>query len=232
MTDPNQKAEIIEQLRTSVIQGDSSQAELAAKRAMEAGIDPLEAMEQGLAKGIREVGEKFQKLDLFLTDMIVAAEAMTAAISVLEKNLPEKGTLQKRGIVVIATVAGDIHDIGKNIVAALLKANSLRVTDLGKDIPSRDIVDQVESAHADVIGLSALLSTTMVAQQEVLMMLQDLKLRDKYKVIVGGAPVTEQWAKQIGADAYGKDANDGVVKVQMLLTEKLGREEHNAPRKL
>jgi corrinoid protein of di/trimethylamine methyltransferase len=232
MTGPNQKVEIIEQLRTSVIQGDSNQAELAANRALEAGIDPLEAIEQGLAKGIREVGEKFQKLDLFLTDMIIAAEAMTAAISVLEKDLPEKGTLQKRGTVVIATVAGDIHDIGKNIVVALLKANSLRVTDLGKDIPSRDLVDQAESSHADVIGLSALLSTTMVAQQEVLMMLQDLRLRDKYRVIVGGAPVTEQWAKQIGADAYGKDANEGVVKVQELLTEKLGREEQNASRKL
>ena len=221
--DEAQKREIIEELRTSVIKGDSEQAQAAAQRAMEAGIDPLEAVEKGLAKGIREVGQKFQTLELFLTDMIMAAEAMTAAISVLEKNLPENTSLQKAGVVVIGTVAGDIHDIGKNIVVALMRANGFRVTDLGKDVPSRQFIEQAESLKADAIGLSALLSTTMVAQQEVVMMLRDLELKDKYPVIVGGAPVTEQWAKQIGADAYGRDANDGIMKVHELVSAKRER---------
>lgn len=221
--DEAQKREIIEELRTSVIKGDSEQAQAAAQRAMEAGIDPLEAVEKGLAKGIREVGQKFQTLELFLTDMIIAAEAMTAAISVLETNLPENTSLQKAGVVVIGTVAGDIHDIGKNIVVALMKANGFRVTDLGKDVPSRQFIEQAESLKADAIGLSALLSTTMVAQQEVVMMLRDLELKDKYPVIVGGAPVTEQWAKQIGADAYGRNANDGITKVHELVSARRGR---------
>jgi len=210
----DRRIQIIDKLRRSVLEGNAEAAELAAREAVDAGIDPTEAIEEGLSKGIREVGERFRRLDCFLTDMIIAADTMTRAVSVLDKALPGMTVLSKAGVVVIGTVAGDIHDIGKNIVAALLKANGFRVHDLGKDIPSRQFVEQAQSLQADVIGLSALLSTTMVAQQEVVRILHDLKLRDKYRVIVGGAPTTEEWAKEIGADGYGKDANDGIVKIQ------------------
>jgi dimethylamine corrinoid protein len=206
--------QIIEKLRHSVIEGNAEAAELAAREALDAGIDPTEAIEEGLASGIREVGKRFQRLDCFLTDMIMAADVMNRAVFILEKALPEKAAPTKAGVVVIGTVAGDIHDIGKNIVAILLKANGFQVHDMGKDIPSRQFIEKAETLHADVIGLSALLSTTMVAQQEVIRILQDLKLRDKYMVIVGGAATTQEWAKDIGADAYGKDANDGIMKTQ------------------
>ncbi|MEM3506945.1 MAG: corrinoid protein [Candidatus Bathyarchaeia archaeon] len=211
------KNEILEKLRLSVINGDIEGAETAAKEALDAGIDPLEAIEEGLSKGIREVGDKFEKLELFLSDMMIAAEAMSKAIEILEKNLPKEATRAGKGTVVIGTVEGDIHDIGKNIVAALLKANGFRVYDLGKDTPSMKFIEKAEEVNANVIGLSALLSTTMIKQEEVITMLKDLKLRDKYKVIVGGAPVTEGWARKIGADAYGKNANEGVIKVKELL---------------
>lgn len=152
--------------------------------------------------------------------MMTAADVMTRAVSVLEKALPEKVARRKAGVVVIGTVAGDIHDIGKNIVAVLLKANGFQVHDLGKDVPSRQFVEKAQSLQADVIALSALLSTTMVSQQEVVRILQDLKLRDKYMVIVGGAATTEEWAEEIGADAYGRDANDGVTKIQAFCRNK------------
>jgi len=216
MIDSSQKSEILHELRNSVIQGDVGRTEQAAKRALESGIDPLEAIELGLSKGIREVGEKFQKLELYLPDMILAAEAMTAGISILEKHLPKETSYKPRGSILIATVAGDIHDIGKNIVVALLKASGFRVNDMGKDVSSREIVEQAESSQPNVIGLSAMLSTTMVAQQEVVSMLNDMNIREKYKVIIGGAPITEDWMKQIGADAYGRDANDAVLKVREL----------------
>ena len=208
-------------MRRSVIEENAEAAESAAREALGAGIDPREAIEEGLAKGIREVGERFQRLDCFLTDMIAAAEAMTKAVSILEKGLPENAALTKRaGVIVIGTVAGDIHDIGKNIVAILLKANGFHVHDLGKDVPSRQFVEKAKEVQADVIGLSALLSTTMVAQQEVVRILQDLKLRDKYKVIIGGAATTQEWAKEIGADAYAENANDGVMKIKEFCTFK------------
>jgi len=210
----DRRSQIIEKLRQSVLDGNAEAAESAAREAIDAGIDPREAIEEGLAKGIREVGERFQRLDCFLTDMMTAAEVMTRAVSILEKTLPEKAVLSKAGVVVIGTVAGDIHDIGKNIVAILLRANGFQVHDLGKDVPSRQFVEKAQSLQADVIALSALLSTTMVSQQEVVRILQDLKLRDKYMVIVGGAATTEEWAEEIGADAYGRDANDGVAKIQ------------------
>ena len=216
MIRPDRKSEILDQLRSAVIHGDVRKTEKAAKEAVESGIDPLEAIEHGLSVGIREVGDKFQKLELYLPDMVLAAEAMTAGIAVLEMQLPKESRYKPKGSILIATVAGDIHDIGKNIVIALLKANGFRVTDMGKEVPSREIVAQAESSKPHIIGLSAMLSTTMVAQQEVVMMLKDMKIREKYKVIVGGAPVTEDWAKQIGGDAYGKDANDAVVKVHQL----------------
>ena len=148
---------------------------------------------------------------------MIAAEAMSKATSILENHLPETGAKAGKGTVVIGTVAGDIHDIGKNIVSAMLKANGLKVYDLGKDVPSPTFIQRAEETHADVIALSALLSTTMVNQQDVIRTLQDLARRDRYKVIVGGAPVTEEWATQIGADAYGKNANDGVPKIKHLL---------------
>jgi trimethylamine corrinoid protein len=215
------KEKVLEKLRVSVINGDIEAAEAAAREAISIGLDPLEAIEEGLSKGIREVGDKFEKLELFLPDMIQAAEAMSRAIAILEEKLSFKEYSEKdKGVVVIGTVEGDIHDIGKNIVIALLKANGFKVYDLGKDVPSIKFIEKAEEVNADVIAISALLSSTMIKQEEIIKILKDMNLRDKYIVIVGGAPVTEEWAKKIGADAYGKTANDGVLKIKELLKNK------------
>jgi trimethylamine corrinoid protein len=215
------KNEILEKLRISVINGDIEAAEAAAKEAINIGLDPLEAIEEGLSKGIREVGDKFEKLELFLPDMIQAAEAMSRAIAILEEKISFKEYSEKdRGVVIIGTVEGDIHDIGKNIVVALLKANGFKVYDLGKDVPSIKFIEKAEEVNADVIAISALLSSTMIKQEEIIKMLKDMNLRNKYMVIVGGAPVTEEWARKIGADAYGKTANEGVLKIKEFLKNK------------
>jgi trimethylamine corrinoid protein len=215
------KNEILEKLRISVINGDIEAAEAAAKEAINIGLDPLEAIEEGLSKGIREVGDKFEKLELFLPDMIQAAEAMSRAIAILEEKISFKEYSEKdRGVVIIGTVEGDIHDIGKNIVVALLKANGFKVYDLGKDVPSIKFIEKAEEVDADVIAISALLSSTMIKQEEIIKMLKDMNLRNKYMVIVGGAPVTEEWARKIGADAYGKTANEGVLKIKEFLKNK------------
>ena len=215
------KDEVLEKLRISVINGEIEAAEAAAKEAINIGLDPLEAIEEGLSKGIREVGDKFEKLELFLPDMIQAAEAMSRAIAILEEKLSFKEYSEKdKGVVVIGTVEGDIHDIGKNIVIALLKANGFKVYDLGKDVPSIKFIEKAEEVNADVIAISALLSSTMIKQEEIIKMLKDMNLRDKYMVIVGGAPVTEEWARKIGADAYGKTANEGILKIKEFLKNK------------
>lgn len=211
------KKEVLKKLRLSVIEGDPDASEAAAREAIEAGLDPLEAIEEGLSQGIREVGDKFERLELFLPDMIMAAEAMSRGVAVLEECLPNKAAQMSVGVVVIGTVAGDIHDIGKNIVAALLKANRFKVYDLGTDVPSNRFIEKAQEVKADVIGLSALLSFTMANQQEVISMLKDFNLRDKYKVIVGGAPVTAEWAREIGADAYARNAAQGVKKIKELV---------------
>ncbi len=215
------REEVLEKLRVAVINGDIEAAEEVAKEAIKIGLDPLEAIEEGLSKGIKEVGDKFEKLELFLPDMIQAAEAMSRAITILEERISSKEKLEKdKGTIVIGTVEGDIHDIGKNIVISLLKANGFKVYDLGKDVPSIKFIEKAEEVNADVIAISALLSSTMIKQEEIIKMLKDMKIRDKYMVIVGGAPVTEEWAKKIGADAYGKTANDGVLKIKEFLENK------------
>jgi corrinoid protein of di/trimethylamine methyltransferase len=213
---------ILEKLRLSILEGRAEDAENAAREAIDSGLDPLDAIENGLSKGIREVGQRFERLELFLSDMMASADAMSKAISILEKKMPERSAQFMGNSVVLGTVAGDIHDIGKNIVGCLLKANGFMVNDLGKDIQPKKFVDAAKEKQSRVIGLSALLSTTMVAQQDVITILKDLGLRERHKVIIGGAPTTQEWANEIGADAHGKDANDGIAKVRDLFKEHIG----------
>ncbi len=209
--------EILERLREAVIRADGEAAEFSAKEALAAGVDPIRAVEEGLATGLREVGERFSRLELFLSDMMLSAEAMTRGVRILKTTISERKEMTKSGTIVIGTVRGDIHDIGKNIVSALLTASSYDVRDLGTDVPTENFLSEAKQTSADVIGLSALLSTTMPSQAEVVRRLVETGERQRFKVIVGGAPVREEWARQIGADAYGKDASDAVAKLNQLL---------------
>ena len=198
-------------MRQSVIDGEAEEAVDLAREALAAGIDPLEAIDQGYVPGIHKVGEDFRCGAMFLPDMMAAAQAMQEAIHVLEPEmLARSSQRQVVGRVVIGTVQGDIHEIGKNLVAMMLTANGFEVHDLGVNVPPERFADKVRETGANVVGVSALLTTTMVGQRAVIQRLADAGLRDGVKVIVGGAPVTRAWADEIGADGYGEDAVSAV----------------------
>ena len=205
------EAEIIEGLKKAVLNYDVEAAAELAKKAVDAGIDPVKAIEEGLAAGIREVGEKFGRKEIFLPELIMAAETMNSGLKVLEPEIKKRKTERKSmGKVLIGTVAGDIHDIGKTIVAAMLTANGFEVIDLGVDVPTETFVEKVKEHQPQILALSALLTTSMPMQKEVIEALEKAGLRDKVKVIIGGAPTSREWAKEIGAEGYGANAAEAV----------------------
>jgi len=202
----------------AVIKGDAQMAIDAANRGLDAGVAPLELMEKGFVPGINEVGELFESGQIFIPGLVTSAAAMEKATEIINAAIPaESETLQGR--VVMGTVEGDMHDIGKTIAVALFKANGFEVLDLGRDVAIGRFIEEAEKFGADIIGSSSLLTTTMVVQKDLEAELIRQGLRGKYKTIVGGAPVTQRWADRIGADAYAQDANDGVKKVKKLLAE-------------
>ena len=200
----------------AIVEQDREAAVEIATQALSAGIAPAEIMSQGFVAGIAQVGELFESGELFLPELMMAAQAMEGAMSIANAALGEGGAARK-GTIVLGTVQGDVHDIGKAIVIAYLKANSYEVFDLGRDCALESFLTKAEEHKAQIIGLSALLTTTMEEQKKLIATLKDRGLRDQYKVIVGGAPVTQRWADQIGADAYAEDASDGVKKIDALL---------------
>lgn len=187
----------------------------AAKKALAAGVSPVDAIEHGLSKGIREVGEKFARKEMFVVELIYAATIMEEAIKVLEPAL--KASKEKRtsvGMVVLGTVSGDIHDIGKNLVRIMLEAGGFEVQDLGKDVPTEDFVGKAMEAAASLVGASSLMTTTVQVQKELVEALRAKGI--KAPMMVGGAAVTDEWAKEIGAN-YASDANSAVVIAKQLL---------------
>jgi trimethylamine corrinoid protein len=211
-----EKQEFFDQIIDSIVSGNEAEAEQLAKQALENKMDPLEVINNGYVLGIKQVGDLFECGELFLPELIQAAEAVKNATELLNAAIAG-GAEKNKGKVLIATVEGDIHDIGKAIVASLLVANGFNVLDLGRDVPVLDIVAKAEEFGADVIGTSALLTTTMVKQRELEEVLIKEGLKQKYKTIVGGAPVTVRWAEKIGADAYAENAGEGVNKIISLI---------------
>ena len=210
--------ELFQAMAQSVIDGDPDVAADLARRAVEQGIDPLEAINKGFVPGVDYVGEQYSKGEMFLPDLVLAGEAMKAAIAVLEPEIARKGgQRQTLGTVVIGTVEGDIHDIGKTLVATMLSVGGFRVYDLGVDVPVPTFVEKAREVNADIVGMSALLTTTMVRQRDVIEALEDAGLRSRVKVMVGGAPVTRAWAQEIGADGYSEDAIGAVAVARQLL---------------
>jgi len=210
--------ELFQAMAQSIIDGDPDVAADLARKAVEAGIDPLEAINKGFVSGVDYVGEQYSKGEMFLPDLVLAGEAMKAAIAVLEPEIARKGgQRQTLGTVVIGTVEGDIHDIGKTLVATMLSVGGFRVYDLGVDVPVPTFVEKAREVNADIVGMSALLTTTMVRQRDVIEALEDAGLRSRVKVMVGGAPVTRSWAQEIGADGYSEDAIGAVAVARQLL---------------
>ncbi|MFL7868684.1 MAG: corrinoid protein [Anaerolineales bacterium] len=210
--------QIFEKMAQSIIDGESEEAERLALEAIELGIDPLDAINKGFVKGVDHVGNLFSCGDAFLPELVMAGEAMKTAVSVLEPEMARQGTERKMlGTVVIGTIQGDIHDIGKTLVATMLSAAGFKVFDLGVDVPVMTLVEKARAENADIIGVSALLTTTMVRQRDVVEALDDMGLRPKVKVLVGGAPVTRDWVKEIGADGFSEDAVGAVAAAKQLL---------------
>ena len=203
----------------AIVDGNAESAADWAKRGLDEGIEPLTLLENGFVPGINEVGDLFSKGKLFIPRLIKSAAAMEKATQIINAAIPQ-GEEIAQGRVVMGTVQGDVHDIGKTIVVALFKANGFEVLDLGRDVPNGKIIEEAEKFGADIIGTSTLLTTTMVLQKELEEELKNAGLREKYKTIIGGAPVTQRWADRIGADAYAHDASDGVKKVKELLKKR------------
>jgi trimethylamine corrinoid protein len=210
--------EVFERAKEAVMNGDSEAAAEWARKGLEAGIPGMDLINKGFIPGINEVGDRFGEGQLFLPELIMSANAMQGVLEIINASL-EVGEKETRGRVVLGTVEGDQHDIGKTIVVSLLKANGFEVKDLGRDVPVDRFIREAEAFNADIIGTSALLTTTMGVQKELEEKLKEKKLTGKFKTVVGGAPVTQRWAERIGADAYAIDASDGVRKIKELLSK-------------
>jgi len=209
--------ELFDKLTQAVIDGEPEDAEELAKQALDQGLDPLACINEGLTKGIDKVGELFASGEYFLPDLIIGGEAMKAALAVLEPALAENQEREVAGRVVLGTVEGDLHEIGKTLVGTMLTANGFLVIDIGVDKPAADFVAAVKEANATLVGASALLTTTMPEQQKIVEALEEAGLRGQVKVMVGGAPVTQNWADKIGADGYAENAIAAVAVAKRLV---------------
>jgi corrinoid protein of di/trimethylamine methyltransferase len=208
----------LEQLREAVIVGEPDQARGLAAQALEVDIEPLTAIDEALNPGMQVVGDRYESGQYFIPDLMMAAEAMKAAMAVFGPALvARQEQRQVLGTVVIGTVEGDIHEIGKSLVATMLGASGFEVYDLGVDVPAAEFVKRVQETSANIVGLSALLTTTMRNQEAVVEALEEAGLRAQVKVIIGGAPAGPEWAETIGADAYAENANEAVDVVKQLV---------------
>ena len=203
---------MFEKLNNALIAGDKSGLEQGVGDALKEGVTPSDIIEKGMSPGMKEVGERFARYEIYLPEMMMAAEAWEGAMQILEPKLLESGSeLKKAGRVVIGTVKGDIHSIGKNIVGALLKMSGFEVFDLGVDVNASAFVIKAEEVGADIIAVSALMSTTIPQQKSIIEHLEARGVRGKYCVLVGGGSTSQEWADNIGADGYGRTAGDATT---------------------
>lgn len=203
---------LFEELKQAVIDGDEDIAAELSEKVLNEGVNPVDAVQQGLIKGIEVVGEAWKASEMFLPDVMMSAEAMKAGLAILEPEIARLGMSEgdAKGKIVLGTVEGDIHDIGKNITGAMFTAAGYKVFDLGTDIKSADFVAKAQEVGADIIGASALLTTTMIKQKELIDYLKENNLKDQFKVFVGGGPTSQAWADEIDADGWAETADEAV----------------------
>lgn len=211
--------DLLDQITTGIVEGEPDEIVELTRQALSAGLEPMAIVSEGLVPGMNIVGAKFQSGEYFLPHLIIAANGMKQAMELLEPELRAREQAVKvEGTVVIGSVAGDIHEIGKSLVATMLSANGFEVYDLGVDVPTETFVAKVKETGAGVLGLSALLTTTMTVQRKVIEALTEAGIRDQVKVILGGAPVNQEWADTIGADGYAEDAVGAVELTRRLVS--------------
>jgi trimethylamine corrinoid protein len=212
------KEEIIAKAKEAITEYDEEMAEEAANEALKEGIDPVEIIEHGFTAGMQEVGEQFEQGAVFLPHVLAAAEAMKAGIEVMKPEMERrKSKTEKKGTIVIGTIEGDIHSIGKDIVASMLNIAGFEVIDLGRDVPIKSFIEKAKELKPEFVASSALMTTTMVNQIQIEEQLKEAGIRDQVRTMVGGAPVTQDWADKIGANIYGENATDAVNKIKAAL---------------
>jgi len=210
--------ELLTQITTSLVEGALDEVVDLTRQALEVGLEPLSIINEGLMPGMIIVGDKFQAGEYFLPHLTIAAHSMQQAMELLEPELQARQqTVVSAGTVVLGSVAGDIHEIGKSLVGTMMSASGFQVFDLGVDVPTETFVAKVQETSADLLGLSALLTTTMMVQREVIEALEEAGLRDQVKVIIGGAPISQEWADTIRADGYAQDAVGAVELAKQLV---------------
>jgi trimethylamine corrinoid protein len=209
-----EKTEWFDKAVQAILDTDEDTAKDVATKSLEAGVDPLEMINQGFTEGIRKMGDLFERGEVFLPGLIVASEAMMAAVGILEAALPEDKKEQKKGVIVLGTVEGDIHDIGKGIIATMLRVHGYDVHDIGRDVPIEEFVEKASAVNADVIGTSAMMTTTQIGQRKLEEALKNAGMRDKVITMVGGAVATDHWAQRIGANFFGESPQDTITKLE------------------
>jgi corrinoid protein of di/trimethylamine methyltransferase len=210
--------DLYEQMKQTVLEGEPEEAAALAQQGLDAGLAPGDILDKGFVKGIEEVGDLFGRGEFFLPELVQGAEAMKAAVAVLQPAIDAAGGASRSlGVAVAGTVAGDIHEIGKTIVCSMLSAAGFSVTDVGCDVSVETFIETVRATNADLLLLSALLTTTMPNQQKTIEALKAAGLRDSVKVMIGGAPTTRAWAEEIGADGYSEDAIEAVATAKSIL---------------
>jgi corrinoid protein of di/trimethylamine methyltransferase len=212
------KENLIKEAILSVIDGDEDAAATIANKVIDGGLSPIEIINEGFAAGMIKVGDLFAKEEYALPEVLLSADAMQKAIDLLTPHIPKQEVEKKLGIVVIGTVQGDIHDIGKRIVATMLEVYGFEVHDLGRDVPIEKFIEKAKEVNADIVAASALMTTTMVGQKLLEEALQEAGIREKVKLMVGGAAVTQDWADQIGADGYAEEVTEAVEKARKYMS--------------
>lgn len=212
------KQEILSKIIAALMDQDREETNALVDKALANGVTPMEVLNEGLAAGLQELGVLFAEEEVFLPELLLAADITTEIMNRLQDKFESEETkIEKRGTILLATVEGDVHDIGKSLVGMIMNASGYNVIDAGKDVPNKKMIELVKEHKPDIVGLSSLLSTTMPAQQEFIEMAKEAGIRDQIKVIVGGAPVSRDWANKIGADGYAEDASGTVIEADMLL---------------
>ena len=210
------KEKLFTEAAEAIIEGDEEQAMDIIAKAENEGINMVELLSNGFSAGMTELGDRFSSGEVFLPELIYVSEIMKRISAEVESKL-DQSDIKKKGVMVLATVAGDVHDIGKGIVASLVKTNGVEVHDLGREVPAEEFVKAVKEYNADFVGSSALLTTTMTEQQRIEELLTEAGIRDKVKTFIGGAPVTQKWASKIGADYYCEDATETVNRINEII---------------